>query len=244
MRHIQIAIGLPDPKEFSSKPRLKLIQSGIHRYTSEQYTKAVKIGLHITPIILPKIQDYWLPKQQNQVLLAAAVICSWLLCSKEITVPSVSSFNSSSHLSWGNMSLDNVLKPTTLRIHLKYKPIKREIYVGRASCLLCPVGAGCTICLSEVLTPVHFLSSSMVSFSQKANLYNTYQMFFKSWVSPTMRLLGTSSRLGLLQQQHRLEWRKSKRWSSESFNSVFLLVTLVLKSVFSLNRVFWPKALA
>ena len=33
--HMQISIGLPDPKEFTSMPRLRMVQSGIQRYVSE-----------------------------------------------------------------------------------------------------------------------------------------------------------------------------------------------------------------
>ena len=62
IRHMQISIGLPDPKEFSSMPRLKLVQSGIQRHTCDQQIRAVKIRLPITPAILHKIRDYWLPK--------------------------------------------------------------------------------------------------------------------------------------------------------------------------------------
>ena len=62
---MQIAISLPDPKEVSSMPhdQLKLVQSGIQRYISEQHTKTVKIRLPITPTILHRIQEYcsWLP---------------------------------------------------------------------------------------------------------------------------------------------------------------------------------------
>ena len=46
---------LTDPKEFSSMPRLKLVQSGIQRYTSQQHTNTVKIRLPITPTILQRI---------------------------------------------------------------------------------------------------------------------------------------------------------------------------------------------
>ena len=62
---MQIAIGLTDPKEFSSMPRLKLVQSGIQRYTSQQHTNTVKIRLPITPTILQRIRDYWLPKSEE-----------------------------------------------------------------------------------------------------------------------------------------------------------------------------------
>ena len=62
---MQIAIGLPDPKEFSSMPRLKLVQSRIQHYTSQQHTNTVKIRLPITPTILQRIRDYWLPKSEE-----------------------------------------------------------------------------------------------------------------------------------------------------------------------------------
>ena len=148
---MQIAIGLPDPKEFSSMPRLKLVQSRIQRYTSQQHTNTVKIRLPITPTILQRIRDYWLPKSEEpdiKMLWAAVVICFFgFFRSGEITVPSVSSFDPSSHLAWGDMSLDNVLEPTTLKIHLKRSKTDQlkkgvDVYIGRTGCSLCPVGAG------------------------------------------------------------------------------------------------------
>ena len=103
-------------------PRLKLVQSGIQRYTSQQHTNTVKIRLPIT-LILQRIRDYWLPKSEEpdiKMLWSTVVICFFgFFRSGEITVPSVSSFDPSSHLAWGDVSLDNVLEPTTLKIHLK-----------------------------------------------------------------------------------------------------------------------------
>ena len=75
---MQITIGLQDPKEFSSMPRLKLFQSGIRRYTSEQQTGTVKIRLPITPAILYRIRDYWLPRSADpdiKMLWAVMTIC-------------------------------------------------------------------------------------------------------------------------------------------------------------------------
>ena len=46
---MQITTGLQDPKKFSSMSQLKLVQSGIQRYTSEQQTGTVKIRLPIIP---------------------------------------------------------------------------------------------------------------------------------------------------------------------------------------------------
>ena len=109
------------------------------------------------------------------------------------------------------MSLDNVLEPTTLKIHFKKS---KTAQLKRGQCIHCNwktklliVFCGSRIRLSKALTRVHFSSSSMVSLSQKPNLHHMYKMLFKLWVSPTMIWLGTASESGVLQQQHRLEWR-------------------------------------
>ena len=57
IRHMQMVIGLPDPKEFTSMPRLRMVQSGIQRHVSEQNSRKTKIGLPITPAILQKMRD-------------------------------------------------------------------------------------------------------------------------------------------------------------------------------------------
>ena len=78
IRHMQMVIGLPDPKEFTSMPRLRMVQSGIQRHVSEQNSRETKIRLPITPAILQKMRDYWLPKSSDpdiKMLWAAAVIC-------------------------------------------------------------------------------------------------------------------------------------------------------------------------
>ena len=78
IRHMKISIGLPDPKEFTSMPRLRMAQSGIQRCVSEQDSKVTKIRLPITPTILLQMWDYWLPKSTDpdvKMLWAAAIIC-------------------------------------------------------------------------------------------------------------------------------------------------------------------------
>ena len=148
---MQITIGLSDPKEFSSMPRLKLVQSGIQRYASEQQSRTVKIRLPITPAILHKIRNCWLSKSAQldvKMLWAAMVICFFgFFRSGEITVPSVNSFNPSIHLAWGDVSIDNVAAPSVLKIHLKKSKTDQlkkgvDIYIGTSNCPLCPVRAG------------------------------------------------------------------------------------------------------
>ena len=74
---MQISLGLLDPKEFTSMPRLCMVQSGIQRYVSKQDTRAICIRLPITPSILLKMRDYWLPKSaesDTKMLWAASVL--------------------------------------------------------------------------------------------------------------------------------------------------------------------------
>ena len=99
---MQISIGLPDPKEFTSMPRLRMVQSDIQRYVSEQVSKVAKTRLPITLTILLQMHDYWLPKSADpdvKMLWAAAIICFFgFFQSGEITVRSTTSFNPNIHL--------------------------------------------------------------------------------------------------------------------------------------------------
>ena len=88
---MQILIGLPEPKEFSSMPRLRLVQSGIQRSHAAKVKDPTKIRLPITPTILLKIKEYWSPQCANPdivMLWAAAILCFFgFFRVEEITVP-------------------------------------------------------------------------------------------------------------------------------------------------------------
>lgn len=103
--------------------QLKLVQAGIQRHTCNWQTRTVKSRLPITPVILHKIWDYWLPKSAEldvKMLWTAVVIYFFgFFCSGEITVPSHNSFDPFTHLAWRDASFDNVLAPTMLKVHLK-----------------------------------------------------------------------------------------------------------------------------
>ena len=57
IRHMQVTMGLPEPREYSSMPRLRLMQSGIQRCYSQK--GAPKIRMPITPVILQRMKEYW-----------------------------------------------------------------------------------------------------------------------------------------------------------------------------------------
>lgn len=76
IRHMQITLGLPEPKEFSSLPRLQLVQAGIKRVHATKPAEGTRIRLPITPAILKSIHQHWNTRSSDpdiQMLWAAAV---------------------------------------------------------------------------------------------------------------------------------------------------------------------------
>ena len=145
---MQISIGLPDPKEFSSMPRLKLVKSGIQRHTCDHHTRTVKAHNSCDFTQDPRLLAPKINRTGYKMLWAAVVICFFgFFHSGEITVVSLNAFDPSSHLAWGDVSLDNVLDPTMLKVHLrksKTDQLKKgvDVYIGKINGSLCPVGAG------------------------------------------------------------------------------------------------------
>ena len=143
---MQITMGLPEPREYSSMPGLQLLQSGIQRaHASKQGTK---IRLPITPAIL--IREHWTPRKSEPdivMLWAAAVLCFFgFFQAGEITIPTISGFEDSKHLAWGDVAIDDVHNPQSLRVHLKRSKTDQlcksvDVYIGKTDGLLCPVMA-------------------------------------------------------------------------------------------------------
>ena len=149
IRHMQITLGLPEPKEFSSLPRLRLVQAGIQRtYTQDRGSSRVK--LPITPAILHKIRAHWSLKCQDVdtiMLWAAAVMCFFgFFRAGELTIPNLSAYDKSIHLSWGDVTVDNTLQPRMLKVTLKRSKTDQlgkgvDVFIGKTDCPLCPIAA-------------------------------------------------------------------------------------------------------
>ena len=79
------------------------------------------------------------------MLWAASVMCFFgFFRAGEITSPSLTSFDNSRHLSWGDVSIDNHSKPRMLEVHLKYSKTDQwgkgvNVYLRTTGCSLCPV---------------------------------------------------------------------------------------------------------
>ena len=149
-------MGLPEPREFSSMPRLRLVQAGIQRVHSTSPEKA-KIRLPITPAILHRIKEHWTPYNDDSdiiMLWAAATTCFFgFFRAGEITLDTTTSFDITQHLAWGDVAIDCLENPQMLKIHLKKSKTDQlgkgvDVYIGKTACHLCPLNA----CLQYMAT--------------------------------------------------------------------------------------------
>ena len=148
IRHMQITIGLPEPREFLSLPRLRLVQAGIQRTHATQ--ASTKVRLPITPSILRSLKEHWSPQRTDEDILmiwAAATLCFFgFFRSGEITIPTEKAFNNTKHLAWGDVAIDNTGDPQLLKVHLKKSKSDQlgkgvDVYIGKTGGPLCPVVA-------------------------------------------------------------------------------------------------------
>ena len=150
IRHMQIVLGLPEPRAFSSLPRIRLVQSGIQRVYAQKTTPKTRIRLPITPSILAKIHTHMLPKSSDHdtiMIWAAATICFFgFFRSGEITLPAGTSFDDTKHLSWGDVAVDNPALPQIVKVRLKVSKSDQlrkgvDVFIGKTGGVICPVAA-------------------------------------------------------------------------------------------------------
>ena len=144
IRHTQIALGLPDPS-MASMPKLEGVIKGI-KGTQARSGSSKKKRLPITPSILNSMRQW--EKQEDHVMLWAAVTLSFFgfFRSGEVTVPSDSAFDPSAHLTFEDVSVDQITDPRVLKVHLKTSktdPFRKgvDVFVGKTDNELCPVAA-------------------------------------------------------------------------------------------------------
>ncbi len=146
IRHTQISLGLPEPRAFSSLPRLQLVQRGIQRSYLTREPKNVR--LPITPAILHKLHGVWSAQNHDgdtAMLWAAALVCFYGFCrAGEISIPSLSAYEARKHLSWGDVMADSTSDPKVVQVHIKYSKTDQlgtgaHIYLGKTGGTLCPV---------------------------------------------------------------------------------------------------------
>ena len=139
--------GFPEPRQSSSLPRLHLVQCGVRRERG-QYGPPPKERLPITPPILRQIRESLSsvqPQHDSAMLWATASACFFgFFRAGEITIPSVTAFDQTVHLAWGDVSVDPGHPPTRVRILLKRSKTDQfgrgvAVFLGATGDELCPV---------------------------------------------------------------------------------------------------------
>ena len=228
IRHTQILLGLPEPREFSSLPRLRLVQSGIQRSYSQKSPLSNKIRLPITPAILLKIQKHWNPRAKDPdivMLWAAATVCFFgFFRAGEITTTGVTTFNPATDLAWGDVTIDNASSPQILQIYLKKSKTDQagkgaHIYIGRTGGELCPVLATLTYMASRGPEPGPFFKFKDDTPLTKAKFSSSIREALLRIGFPYMNFAGHSFRIGAATAAAKVGLedstiRKLGRWSS------------------------------
>ena len=148
IRRLQIAQGLPDPL-ISQMAKLEGVVRGIKSQQARSTPSAPK-RLPITMSILCQLKEHILTSasDHNAVMLwAAACTCFYgFFRAGELTVPSESAFDSSSHLCFSDVSVDCIHNPRVIKLRLKASktdPFRKgvDVVLGRTHTEACPVTA-------------------------------------------------------------------------------------------------------
>ena len=122
VRYMQITSGYGDP-DMASMPILEYVLKGIKRQQAKQKPHSTRTRLLITPTILQSLRSELNkePSKWNNVMLwAACCTCFFgFLRSGEITIPSLRDYDSTAHLSHGDVTFDSQCTPTMAQINIK-----------------------------------------------------------------------------------------------------------------------------
>ena len=144
VRHLHLASGFQDP--LVGATRLELALKGLRK----RKPRARDARLPITPLVLSIVGRTLAQNPDGyECLLLWAACCLGFFAfmrSGEITVPSGVSFDQSRHLTPRDISVDSMVSPSVLRVHLKSSktdPTRRGVglFIGRTFNSLCPVVA-------------------------------------------------------------------------------------------------------
>ena len=229
IRYMQITLGLPEPKEFSSLPRLRLLQAGIKRVHAT--AEATRIRLPITPKILQQIHQLWSPAAEQPdiiMLWAAASMCFFgFFRAGEITLPSQNAFEPGKHLSWGDITVDSTQAPSMIKIRLKQSITDQlrqgvDVFIGKTGCRLCPVAAVLRYMVARGSQPGPFFRFQDKTPLTKANFTSKIREVLNAIGLPQQDFAGHSFRIGAATAAVRAGLEDSTirmlgRWSSSAF---------------------------
>ena len=141
--------GFGDPN-MSAMPILEYLLRGVKLEQAKQQPEAARTRLPVTPTILRRLRrelDKEPSKWENVMLWAACCTCFFgFLRLGEITVPTQTDYDSSTHLSYGDIMFDSKASPTFVQVNIKASktdPFRKGVAIcmGRTNNDLCPVAA-------------------------------------------------------------------------------------------------------
>ena len=130
-------------------PRLRQVLRGV-KIERGKLRKAPKARLPITPMILRKMLQSWLDRDQlfNSIMLwVASLVTFFSFCrSGETTVEDENKYDSSVHLSFSEVAVDNAESPNMISLNIKHSKTDQgavgvRVIMGRTDDDLCPVSA-------------------------------------------------------------------------------------------------------
>ena len=165
VRNLQLTLGLPDPRDSSSLPRLRLLLTGIRRVQTESGSNQSRRRLPVTPAILRRIKGLWNERSTRGEYVmpwAALTLCFFgFFRSGELTVPHNESFDPKVHLSWGDVAINDPQNPQAIKVQLRRSKTDQfgdgvEVMVGKTGDDLCPVAAVAAFMVKRGRTPGPF----------------------------------------------------------------------------------------
>ena len=137
IRHLQRASGFPDPAT-SNIPKLEWVIKGIK--STQARAQSSKHTRHpITPHIVKAMGAVWEAQGHHVMLWAAVTLCFFgFLRSGEVILPSDYAFDPATHLTFDDIIVDDITKPTLLKLRLKASktdPFRKgvDIVVGKTN---------------------------------------------------------------------------------------------------------------
>ena len=122
IRHLQISNGFSDPFAGDPLPRLDYVMRGIKKHQAELLS-GQQSRLPITPDILSNIKKVWdtTSKEHDTIMLWVACCLAFFgfLRIGEITVPSDSGYDPSTHLSLADVAFNHATDPSQMDIFIK-----------------------------------------------------------------------------------------------------------------------------
>ena len=230
IRNLQLSLGLPDSRDTSTLPRLKLLLAGVRRVRARNPTRPPRVRLPITLATLGALKQAWertTVTHNTLMLWAAATTCFFgFFRSGEITVPSLASFNPAVHLAWGDVSVDDPGNPAVMCIKLKRSKCDQfgvvNVHVGRTNTPLCPVTAMLAYMASRRHTPGPFFRDEQGQPLTKARFVREIRKALSQLGLPAEQFAGYSFRIRAVTAAAQAGLEDSViqalgRWSSAAF---------------------------